>query len=132
MQIIFVGHCHWCIVSNIGCDGVVNVYDSMYISVYSGMIKSIANMFGPAEQLIGRMMDVGGQLNGSDYGVLAMRRHLADCLENCGLSRFPVISKCRTVGIRHTQSVDLQCYCCLPEAKWLSVTYVKLGITSIA
>ena len=74
MQIIFVGGCHWCIVSNIGCDGVVNVYDSMYISVYSGMMKSIANVvFDPAEQLIGRMMDVGGQLNGSDYGVLAMQ-----------------------------------------------------------
>ena len=33
-QVIFIGGCHWCTVSNVGCDdGVVNVYDSMYSSL---------------------------------------------------------------------------------------------------
>ena len=61
MQIIFVGGCHWCTVSNIGCgDGVVNVYDSMYSSVSNRTIKLIASLlFSPADQLIVRMMDVG-------------------------------------------------------------------------
>ena len=34
VQIICVGHSHWCTVLNIGCDeGVVKVYDSLYSSV---------------------------------------------------------------------------------------------------
>ena len=141
VQIIFVGGCHWCTVSNIGCDdGVVNVYDSMYSSASSGTIKLIASlMFSPAEQLVVRMMDVGRQSNCSDCGVLAIafaydicsgsdpckvkynhksiRQHLADCLEKCCLSRFPEVGERRTVGIRHTQSVDLHCSCRLPEEK---------------
>ena len=141
VQIIFVGGCHWCTVSNIGCgEGVVNVYDSMYSSVSSGTIKLIASlMFSPAEQLVVRMMDVGRQSNASDCGVLSIafaysicsgedpckikyghrsiRQHLADCLEKCCLSRFPVVGERRTVGVRHTQSVDLHCSCRLPEEK---------------
>ena len=52
VQIIFVGGCHWCTVSNVGCDdGVVNVYDSMYPSVSSGTVKLIASLvFSPALQ----------------------------------------------------------------------------------
>ena len=74
MQIVFVGGCHWCTVSNIGCDdGVVNVYDSMYTTVSSATMKLIASLvFSPAEQLVVRMTDVGRQLNGSDCGVLAI------------------------------------------------------------
>ena len=45
MQIIIVGGCHWCTISNIGYDdGVVNVYDSMYSSAFSGMVKVIASL----------------------------------------------------------------------------------------
>ena len=77
------------------------------------------------------MMDVGRQSNGSSCGVLAIafafdicsgndsckikydhksiRQHLADCLEKCCLSRFPMVGECRTMGVRHTQSVDLHC-----------------------
>ena len=141
VQIIFVGGCHWCTVSNIGCDdGVVNVYDSMYSSASSGMIKLIASLlFSPAEQLIVRMMDIGRQSNGSDCGVLSIafaydvcngkdsckikydhrsiKQHLADCLEKCCLSRFPEVDERRTVDVRHTQSVDLHCSCRLPEEK---------------
>ena len=139
MQIIIVGGCHWCTISNIGCDdGVVNVYDSMYPTVSSATLKLIASLvYSPAEQLVVRMMDVGRQSNGSDCGVLAIafaydicngddpctvkydhrsiRRHLADCLEECCLSRFPVVGERRSIGIRHTQSVDLHCSCRLPE-----------------
>ena len=141
MQIIFVGGCHWCTISNVGCDdGVVNVYDSMYSSASSGTVKLIASLvFSPAKQLVVRMMDVGKQSNGSDCGVLAIafaydicsgndpckikynhrsiRQHLADCLEKCCLSRFPVVGERRTVGVRHTQSEDYHCSCRLPEEK---------------
>ena len=74
VQIIFVGGCHWCTVSNIGCDdGVVNVYDSMYSSVSSGTMKLIASLvFSPTEQLIVKTMDVGRQSNGSNCGILAI------------------------------------------------------------
>ena len=139
VQIIHVGGCHWCTISNVGCnDGVVNVYDSMYPSVSSSTLKLIASlMFSRAKKLTVRIMDVGRQCNGSDCGVLAIafaydicsgndpckvkydhrliRRHLADCLENCSLSPFPVVGERRTTGVRHTQSVDLHCSCRLPE-----------------
>ena len=141
VQIISVGGCHWCTVSNVGCDdGVVNVYDSMYSSASSGTVKLITSLvFSPTEQLAVRMMDVGRQSNGSDCGVLAIafvydicsgndpckikydhkstRQHLADYLEKCRLSRFPVVGEHRTVGVRHTQSVDLRCSCRLHDEK---------------
>ena len=71
MQIISVVGCHWCTISNIGCDnGVVNVYNSMYSS---GTVKFISSLvFNLAKHLVLRMMDVGRQSNGSDCGVLAL------------------------------------------------------------
>lgn len=84
-------------------------------------------------------MDVGKQCNGSDCGVLAIafaydicsgndlcrvkfddrsiRHHLANCLENCRLSRFPVTGERRSVGVKNTQVEDLHCSCRLPEVK---------------
>ena len=80
VQIIFVGGCHWCTVSNIGCDdGVVSVYNCMYTTVSSATMKLIASLvFSPVEQLVVRVMD-GRQSNGFDCGVLAIGfclRHL--------------------------------------------------------
>ena len=139
VQIIHVGGSHWVTVSNIGCnDGEVCVYDSLYYSVPSSTLKLIASlMFSPTKKLVVRLMDVGTQANGSDCGVHAIvfaydicsgngpckvrydhwsiRRHLADCLEKCHLSRFPVVGERRTVGVRHTQSVDLHCSCRMPK-----------------
>ena len=139
VQIIIVGGCHWCTISNVGCDdGVVNVYDSMYPSVSSSTLKLIASlMFSPAKQLVVRMMDVARQQNGSDCGVLAVsfaydicsgkdpcsvkydyksiRQHLVDCLEKCCISRFPIVGERRSTGVNNTQSVDLHCSCRLPE-----------------
>ena len=141
VQIINVRNNHWCTVSNIGCnEGVVKVYDSLYPSVSKSTLKLIASLvFSPASQLVVRMMDVGKQCNGSDCGVLAIafaydiccgmdpckvkfdngsiRQHLACCLEQCRLSRFPLAGERRCAGVRHTQSVDLHCSCRLPEEK---------------
>ena len=159
VQIISVGGCHWCTVSNIGCgDGVVNVYDSMYCSASSGTIKLIASLlFSPAEQLVVRMMDVGRQSNSSDCGVLSVafaydicsgkdpckikydhrsiRQHLADCLEKCCISCFPEVGERRTVGVEHIHSVDLHCSAACQRRKaikWPSVTSVRHGTTSTA
>ena len=45
-----------------------------------------------------------------------LARHVRDeYLEKCRLSRFPAVGERRTVGVRHTQSVDLHCSCHLPE-----------------
>ena len=32
VQIVNIQNNHWCVISTVGCDGVVNVYDSMYVS----------------------------------------------------------------------------------------------------
>ena len=141
VQIIHVRNNHWCTVSNVGCnEGVVNVYDSLYPSVSKSTLKLIASlMFSSASKLVVRMVDVGRQYNGSDCGVLAIafaydicsgndpckvdfenrsiRQHLASCLEQCHLSRFPVAGERRCTGVRHTQSVDLHCSCRLPDEK---------------
>ena len=128
VQIINIRNSHWCTVSNVGCgEGVVNVYDSLYPSVSKSTLKLIASLvFSPASKLVVRMMGVGKQCNGSDCGVLAIafaydicsgndpckvnydsmliRQHLASCLENCRLSRFPVASERRCAGVKSTQS----------------------------
>ena len=141
VQIICVGNSHWCTVSNIGCDdGEVKVYDSMYPTVSSATVRIIASLLcSSAPQLVVRMMDVGRQSNSSDCGVLAIafaydvcsgadpctvkfdhksiRQHLAECLEKCSLSRFPVVAERRSSGVRNTQTVDLHCSCRLPEER---------------
>ena len=60
-EFVHVGDCHWCTISNVGCnDGVVSVYDSMYSSVSSSMLKLIASLvFSHAEKLTVRIMDTG-------------------------------------------------------------------------
>ena len=90
---------HWCTVSDIGCsDGEVKVYDSLYRTVSTDMLRIMASLvFSSTSQLVVRMMDVERQSNGSDCGVLAIafaydachgdlyqyrksiRQHLADC-----------------------------------------------------
>ena len=159
VQIIFVGGCHWCTVSNIGWDdGVVNVYNSMYSSASSGTIKLIASLlFSPAEQFIVRMMDVGRQSNGSDCGVLSIafaydicsgkdpckikydhrsiRQHLADCLEKCCLlTSLRLVSAGLLVsGTRSQWTFTVPAACQKKKAiKWPSVTCTRHGATSTA
>ena len=129
-------------VSNIGCgEGEVKVYDSLYRTVSTHTLHIMASLvFSSASQLVVRMVDVERQSNGSDCGVLAIafaydichgddpctvrfdhksiRQHLANCLEKCSLSRFPVAGKRRSSSVRQkTQTVDLHCSCRLPEEK---------------
>ena len=141
VQIICVGNSHWCTVSNISCDeGEVKVYDSLYSSISNVTLRIIASLVcSSASQLVVRMMDVGTQSNSSDCGVLAIafaydvcsgadpctvkfdcksiRQHLADCLEKCCLSRFPVVGERRSAGVKKTRTVDLHCSCRLPEVR---------------
>ena len=141
VQVINVRNNHWCAVSNIGCgEGEAKVYDSMYPSVSTGTLRVIASLiFSSASQLVVKMMDVGRQSNGSDCGVLAIafaydicsgsdpckvkfnhkaiRQHLANCLEKCSLSRFPIVGERRSTGVKSTQTVDLHCSCRLPEER---------------
>ena len=139
VQILCVGDNHWCTVSNVGCDdGFVNVYDSMYYSVSSTTINVIASLlFTSAPKLVIRMMDVGQQTNGSDCGVLSIafaydicsgnnpckakynhksiRQHLLKCLEECRLSRFPLLGERRHSMVKHTQEIEIHCSCRMPE-----------------
>ena len=141
VQVINVRNNHWCAVSNIDCgEGEVRVYDSMYPSISTGTLRVIASLvFSSASQLVVKMMDVGRQSNGSDCGVLAIafaydicsgsdpckvkfnhetiRQHLANCLEKCSLSRFPIVGERRSTGVKSTQTVDLHCSCRLPEER---------------
>jgi hypothetical protein len=139
VQILHIHNSHWCVVSNIGCEGgVINYYDSMYPSISSKTMQLIASlMFSPASELEVRIMDVGQQTNGSDCGVLAIafafdiccgedpcsvkfdhksiRYHLAKCLEECKFIRFPILGERKSSGIKHIQKTDLHCSCRLPE-----------------
>ena len=140
VQIIHVRNNHWCRVSNIGCEeGVVNVYDSLYSSATKPTLKLISSLVcTPASELKVRMMDVAKQCNSSDCGVLvialayeiasgndpckvkfdnkSIREHLASCLKQCCISRFPVASERHCIdGVKHTHSVELHCSCRLPE-----------------
>ena len=45
VQIVNIRNNHWCIMSTVGCDeGVVNVYDSMYVSLSSATVRIIASL----------------------------------------------------------------------------------------
>lgn len=63
VQIINIGGCHWCTISNVRCsDGVVNIYDGMYSSVSTSTQKLIANLvLSHTEKLTIRVMDIGRQ-----------------------------------------------------------------------
>ena len=102
-EFVQIIHNHWCVVSTVGCEtGVAHVYDSLETV---RLIASLVN--SPCSELRVTMMDVEKQSNGSDCGVLAIayafdlctvrfdhskiRSHLATCLENCQVTRLPVL-----------------------------------------
>ena len=142
VQILHVGNCHWCVVSNMGCEeGVVHVYDSSYTRESAVTLRVIASLLyvtGP--KMVVKVMNTQRQCNGSDCGVFAIanayelccgfdpckakfdhkpfRQHLAKCMETQHMSRFPLSGE-RVVGsrVRSSQSVDLHCSCRMPEAK---------------
>ena len=120
-------------VSTVGCQsGVVRVCDSLYKTLSKETVFLIASMVhGPSSELKITMMDIEKQSNGSDCGVLAIayafdicsglnpcsvrfdhskiRPHLTTCLDNCQVSRFPVL------GERECVPVELHCLCRIPE-----------------
>ena len=139
VQIVHVGNNHWCMVSTVGYEsGVIRVYDSLYKTLSKDLVHLIANMvyYSPLPQLKMVTMDVEKQSNGSDCGVLAIayafdiciglnpcvvkfdhskiRQHLATCLENCQVSRFPVVGD-RDSVTRKPKTVELHCSCRMPE-----------------
>ena len=138
VQIIHVRKSHWCVVSTVGCEsGVVRVYDSLYKTLSEDTEYLIATMVRvPSSDLSIIMMDVEKQSNGSDCGVLSIayvfnicsgmnpctvrfdhsksRQHLATCLENCQVSRFPILGDRECVQ-RKPKIVELHCSCQMPE-----------------
>ena len=134
VQIIHVTKSHWCVVSTVGCEsGVVRVYDSLYKTLSEDTEYLIATMVQvPSSDLSIVMMDVEKQSNGSDCGVLAIacvfdicsgmnpctvrfdhskiRQHLATCLENCQVSRFPILGD-RVSVQKKPKIVELHCSC---------------------
>ena len=138
VQIIHVRNNHWCVVSTVGCQsGVVRVYDSLYKTLSKETVRLIARMVHvPSSELKFEMMDVEKQSNDSDCGVLAIayafdicngmnpcsvrfdhskiRPHLITCLENCQVSRFPVLGQRGSVP-RKPKTLELHCSCRMPE-----------------
>ena len=117
MQIINVGGCHWCTISDVGCsDGVVNVYDdSMYSSVSNSTLKLIANlMLSRAEKLTVRIMDVWRQSNCSDCGVLAIAFAYNICSGNDRLALRHSHSGCSAAHLAEIPSCSwpakIQCF----------------------
>ena len=139
-QILNVGDSHWVLVSNIGCDsGVVNVYDTLYQSLPSSTLCTIANLvFCRTSTLSIKMVDVELQKNASDCGVLCLamaydiclkqapcvarynskliREHLEQCLQNGSLSSFPLLGRLSsTITYKYQKDVELFCVCYLPD-----------------
>ena len=117
VQVIHVRNNHWCVVSTVGCEtGVVHVYDSLCKTLSKETVRLIAGLvYSPCSELRVTMMDVKKQSNGSDCGVLAIayarskiRSHLATCLENCQVTRFPVLGE-RKSAVRKPKIVKLHC-----------------------
>ena len=140
VQIIHVRNNHWCVVSTVGCEtGVVRVYDSLCKTISKETVRLIASLvYSPCSELRVTTMDVEKQSNSSDCGVLGIayafdlcsglnpctvrfdhskiRSHLAMCLENCQVSRFPVLGE-RKSAVRKPKTVELHCSCRMPEEK---------------
>ena len=124
--------------SAVSCQsGVVHAYDSLYKTLSKETRYLIASMiYVPSSDLQIVMMDVEEQSNGSDCGVLAIafafdicsgmdpcsvrfhhnqiRQNLATCLENCQVSRFPILGGRECVQ-RKPVTVKLHCSCRMPE-----------------
>lgn len=141
IQILNVRNNHWILVSNLGCDkDVVHVYDTMYSSIPSSTVDTIARLvFCSSATLTIKMVEVDLQRNSSDCGVLCLaiaydllsirapcittydheltRRHLSECLLNCSFSPFPAKGERSLAPIRYKNVVEVKvfCMCRLPE-----------------
>ena len=110
VQILHTGGNHWVCISSIGCEGVVNLCDSLYHDVILGDLEQqMHNLVGENFQL--SIPPVQQQPNGSDCGVFViafathlvntpdlnipkfnlaeMRPHLSNCLRAGHILPFP-------------------------------------------
>ena len=135
VQIIHVRNNHWCVVSTVGYEtGAVHVYDSLCKTISKETVRLIASLvYSPCSELRVTMMDVekhcgvlaiayafdlGSGLNPCTvrFDHSKIRSHLATCLENCQVSRFPVLGE-RKSAVRKPKIVKLHCSCRMPEEK---------------
>ena len=77
MQILHIGGNHWCVVSNVGCEGCegafVNLYDTLFDSISEDTLLTVARLvFSSASTLTIRMMMVEKQTNLSDCEILSI------------------------------------------------------------
>lgn len=143
-QILNIRNSHWVLVSNLGCDKhVVHVYDTLYTSLPSSTINTIAGLaFCSLSELEIKMVDVDLQKNGADCGVLSvanafnllsarspcsvryadsnmLRRHLCECLERCLFSFFPTLGDQSSTNLdttfKFTVRVGVYCVCRKPD-----------------
>ena len=130
VQIGNVRSSHWILVCNLGCErNTVNVYDTMYLSLPSSTVDTIARLvFCPSPKLVIRMVDVDLQTRG-DCGVLSLaiafdilsskaprvtkydhkliRQHLCDCLSKCCFSVFPARGERSLVNIQYKNTFEV-------------------------
>ena len=74
VQVLNVRRSHWIVVSNLGCESnAVNVYDTMYTSIPSSTVDTVARlMFCSSPTVTIRMVEVDLQRISSDCGVLSI------------------------------------------------------------
>ena len=103
------------------------MYDSLYKPISKETVRLIASLVNsPCSELRVTMMAVEKQSNGSYCGIAYglnpctvnsnIRSHLAMCLDNCQVTRFPVLGE-RKSAVRKPKTVELHCSCRMPEEK---------------
>ncbi len=140
VQILHNHHGHWLTVSTIGTvHPVVNVYDSMYRSVSTGVKAQIATLLHTkAKEITLNFMNVHIQAGGCDCGLFAianatalafghspglfqynqpqMRQHLLSCFQNQAITIFPMKKYRRAPrSIVSTDTYSVYCICRMPE-----------------
>lgn len=133
---------HWALISTMGCtNDTVKLYDSLYSSLSSGTIKTIASLFrfqSPTFTVkVMNVLNVAQQVGSQDFALYAiafmtslsynedptiikylqeeMRDHLIKCFEKKELIPFP--SKKRKVlkSEEQSETFNIYCTCWLPE-----------------
>lgn len=126
---------HWVCISTLGCiPGHVNVYDSIYSTPTSSLLRKICNLLCTKEStLTVHMMDIQKQEGGSDCGCFAiacattlcygenpcqirwqqeeMRTHLGKCFTINKLTLFPSVELPRQLSQDIKQTLNFPVFC---------------------